>query len=201
MKEFHNDFLGENFNSRLIGCGCRSRCYLNGNNIVKEIFCKNPANISGKFQEFSEEYLLLKKYISPYVTETQFSIANGDCNIAHIFVLQEYIRGISLRESTELILKKQYDGNNLIDFYRKCLNMYKSTHLIPDLYGRPHVTCWYTKITDTPNVICKAANQKIMPFLVDVGIARLSKNLATKNFHNEMLASSIQKQLEYLESL
>lgn len=76
--------------------------------------------------------------------------------------------------------------------------MYQETNIIPDIFGRPHFTGWYKNIGKTPNVICIEQNGLLIPKLVDISFARLSKNILTKGFHNELLAKAISRELNSL---
>lgn len=190
------DFIDPNTEYTYISEGKRSNVFDIGNYAVK-VLKKHDSNIDIHNQalEFKSEYLLLKSHLGEYVVDTNFIIGNQE-GLPSVYVVQPDIHGVPLTDLTNTQLKSPF----IIDFFKKSLDLYRDTGMIPDLFGRPilHPNL-YTKPNTSPNVIVSDIDDTPFPNLVDILFTRTSKKPIVGTVHQKILARGIEKLLEKLE--
>lgn len=191
------DFIDPNTEFTYISEGKRSNVFDIGDYAVKVLKKHdNSGDIHDLALDFKQEYLLLKNHLGDYVVNTDFVIGSQD-GMPSVYVIQPDIHGVPLADLTDTQLKSPL----IIDFFKKSLDLYHDTGMIPDLFGRPilHPNL-YTKPNTTPNVIVSNIDNLPFPNLVDILFTRTSKKPVIGAVHQKILARGIEKFLDKLEN-
>ena len=182
-------------NEQILDRGTRSVCYREGGDVFKVISgFRSKEKASKVLQDVSNDYETLRREFGDYVVPTIFEMSKNEKEFS-IVLKQPYIFGVSIKRAFELSVEHSLNKSNLLDFLGRVVTMHQNTGQIPDVFGRPHIFGWYNTLT-TPNVRVEITDNLLTPRLLDVGFARISKNLLTGSLHNRLLANNIRKTIE-----
>lgn len=177
--------------------GTSAECFLHQNNVFKIMDSGlSDSEVERQLQNRRREYSLLKhSELGPFVVDTDFDYEKSSKGY-FLVARQPFINGMSMKNAIDHLRHLNMDPSNMILFLETTLRFYEEHKIMPDIFGRPHVTNWYLPET-TPNVIVEE-RENFYPKLVDVGFARLSKFPFTAEFHNSKLAAGVRSLIAML---
>lgn len=141
------------------------------------------------------EYTLLKRYMSPYIADTQFVIGSDIAGNPTFIVVQDFIDGISLKEAVMNARQTGLDFSRIEDFFLKSLEMYKDVGELPDYFGK-NLTL-YNPFAST-NVKVTQQQESLHPILVDTDFSWKSQNKIVGPVHKKLMSVGIQRALSSL---
>jgi hypothetical protein len=171
-----------------IAGGFSSVCFTDGSNIQKNVDVGlTPKKALKRLSKLESEYILMKSFLGENVLDTSFKLGIDNRRFV-VRLQQKYLTGIPLRE----VLNPNDPKQN--SFLRKCLNLYNSEgiipDIIPDIMPDPSMGITLTKkytYRSGPNVLLVDEN----PILIDTTLNRGLRNPITGPLFSSLIALRI----------